>query len=409
MKVLIVAESIDINDSSGSKANVALINNLQRAGFDLKVFHYTRKNIFLKDIDCIEIKEKRRSLFFILSRLERYLRYYTKLQLNKPLENLFGFSFTLFNDRASIVKCLRDQHPYKPDLVITLSKGGSFRPHHALLKIPEWHSIWLAYMHDPYPMHHYPKPYTWTEPGFRQKENFIRKLSMNAAYSAFPSLLLKEWMGRFYPNFLKTGVIIPHQVDHTSFIGIDLPKYFNTKEFTLLHAGNLLGARNPEHLVKAFLKFLEIFPESKKHSKLIFLGGNNERVLNAAKGNRNIIASNSYVDFKITQKMQMNASANIILEARSEFSPFLPGKFPHCVLAGKPIILLGPKISETKRLLGKDYSYWTEIDNVERITEIILSLYKKWDSSNDRLEFNRPDLLEYLGEKKTKNHLGKLN
>lgn len=66
-------------------------------------------------------------------------------------------------------------------------------------------------MHDPYPFHCYPKPYDWFEPGYKQKEEFFRKVSEKARYSGFPSQLLKEWMGGHFPNFLKTGVVIPHQ------------------------------------------------------------------------------------------------------------------------------------------------------------------------------------------------------
>src|SRR5690606_23552801 len=121
------------------------------------------------------------------------------------------FSFTFFNDTNSIAKLLRKEKTFKPDLVITLSKGASFRPHYALLKCPEFHEKWLAYVHDPYPFHYYPRPYNWVESGFKNKEAFFKAVSEKAAFSAFPSLLLKEWMGSYFPNFLKTGIIIPHQ------------------------------------------------------------------------------------------------------------------------------------------------------------------------------------------------------
>ena len=38
-RILVVVESIDVDDSSGSKANVALIKNLAKAGFELQVYH----------------------------------------------------------------------------------------------------------------------------------------------------------------------------------------------------------------------------------------------------------------------------------------------------------------------------------------------------------------------------------
>src|SRR5690606_1981700 len=130
-KILVVVESIDVNDSSGSKANVALIENLDKAGYETMVYHYTRKEIYLDGIICKAIKENRRSFQFFLSRLERLLRQKLKIDLHKLLEGKYGFSFTLFNDRNSIVDALRKINNFEPDLVLTLSRGGSFRPHHA--------------------------------------------------------------------------------------------------------------------------------------------------------------------------------------------------------------------------------------------------------------------------------------
>lgn len=396
-KILIVVESIDVEDSSGSKANVALIQNLHKAGFEVLVYHYTRKDIQLPGIVCVSIKENRRSPLFFLSRLERTSRDHLKLDVHKSLQNIFGFSFTLFNDRNSIVAALRKMEGFKPDLVLTLSKGGSFRPHHALLKMPELQKKWIAYIHDPYPMHHYPKPFTWTEPGSFKKENFIKNISKKAAFSAFPSELLQEWMGKFYPDFLRTGFVIPHQIIEISVEGIGFPDYFDPKGFNLLHAGNLLGARDPKGLVKAFSNFLIKFPEAKLHSKLIFLGGNNKRLLNKeTKHTEYIYVSEEYVSFEQVFNMQQKTTVNIILEAKAEISPFLPGKFPHCVQANKPILLLGPPKSEARRLLGLNYKFWAEIDDLDGITKAIENLYFQWRNSPDDFKLNRPDLISYL-------------
>jgi len=396
-KILVVVESIDFEDSSGSKANVALIQNLHKAGFEVLVYHYTRKEVQLSGINCMAIKEKRRSVLFLLSRMERYIRSFLKLSFSKPLEKVFGFSFTLFNDRNSIVAALRKIGDVNPDLVLTLSKGGSFRPHHALLKLPELHKKWIAYMHDPYPMHHYPKPFTWTEPGSVKKENFIREISKKAALSAFPSKLLQEWMGNFYPDFLRSGFVIPHQIIEISLEGIEFPDYFDPKSFNLLHAGNLLGVRDPKNLVKAFLLFLENFPEARSFSKLIFLGGNNKRLLNEETKNiDNIYVSREYVSFEQVFNMQLHAAVNIILEAKADISPFLPGKFPHCVQADKPILLLGPPKSEARRLLGESYEYWAEIDDLDGISKSIENLYLHWRKCPEYIRLNRPDLLSYL-------------
>ncbi len=409
-RILIVAESIDVEDSSGSKANVALIRSFQKAGYDIQVFHYTRKDIQLEGITCVGIKEEKINYLFFLSRIERKVRYKFKVQLNKPLEKIFGFSFTLFNDRNSIVTALRKISDYDPDLVLTLSKGGSFRPHHALLQMHEWHQKWVAYMHDPYPMHLYPRPFAWVEPGYYKKWKFIKDISEKAAYSAFLSQLLKEWMGSYFPNFKSTGVIIPHQIADYKTSGIEYPEYFDPGNFNLLHAGTLLDQRDPHSLVNAFQMFLEQNPKAKNHAQLIFLGGKNIYSFwldQKSKEIAGLIVSENHVPFAQVFKMQQHTTVNVILEAKSEISPFLPGKFPHCVQADKPILLLGPYYSESRRLLGDDYTYWSENDDVEKITQLIKQLYDLW-LQNENVKLGKPELKEYLSEGYLKETINKL-
>jgi len=401
-KILVVVESIDVEDSSGSKANVALIQNLHKAGFEVLVYHYTRKEIQLPGIACIVIKEKRRSALFFLSRIERYIRTFLKLSLSKPLEKVFGFSFTLFNDRNSIVAALRKIEVFKPDLVLTLSKGGSFRPHHALLKMTELHKKWMAYIHDPYPMHLYPRPYAWVEAGYYQKWKFMKEVSQNAAFTAFPSKLLMEWMGSYFNGYQEKGLVIPHQIDLGKVLITNIPEYFDPKKFNILHAGNLLWGRDPEGIIQGFLKFLKLNPEAEKECQLLFIGGQNHYssiLFEHQSKIPQIYVSEDYVPFNQVQTIQDLSTVNVILEAKSEISPFLPGKFPHCVKADRPILLLGPYYSESRRLLGDEYLYWAEIDEVDKIAGLFDVLYQQWKKEPTQLILNRPDLEEYLNIK----------
>jgi hypothetical protein len=397
-KILIISESISIEDSSGSKVNVALIQNLNKIGYQLKVLHYTRKNIELGNgIECFSIPEIKVSVNYILSRVQRVLQRITKLNVSKFLENIFGHSFTFFNDSKSILKAI-NKHYNNEYLLITLSKGASFRPHHAMLSLPELHHKWLAYVHDPYPFHYYPRPYNWVESGYQFKEDFFRKVSEKAKYSGFPSLLLQEWMGGYYPSFLKTGMVIPHQnLENDPNGTIDFPDYFDVEKFNILHAGALMKQRSPKALINGYRLFLENFPTAREESKLLLLGNASyyHEYLN------NIIDENIYwskgnVAYSVVDVIQKNASINIILESKSEFSPFLPGKFANCVMANKPILLLGPYYSETKRLLGKDYPYISEVDSLEKIAGLLEKLYKNW-KHNRFIGLDRPDLQEYIG------------
>ena len=405
-KILIIAESLDVEDSSGTKGRVALIRNLNSLGYQLKVYHYTRKDIQIDELKCISIKENRSSLLFLLSRIERYARYILKLNLYKPLENLFGFSFTLLNDRNSIIKSLKKSEKWDPDLVITLSKGGSFRPHHALLKIPEWHSKWLAYIHDPYPMHWYPPPYPWFEPGSKNKESFMEEMAEACKFAGFPSLHLKMWMETKCSKFREKGVVIPHQLDEMEIPDLDVSRYIDLKNFNIVHAGNLIQGREPFGLISGFKIFLDNNPAAKINARLLMIGGANYYSIylkNCEEEIDQIILSDRKLSFELVQNIQSKGSVNVILEAKSKISPFLPGKFPHCVKANNPILYLGPNKSESRRLLGEDYKYCSEIDNEKQIADLISELYEEWKTAENNLKLNRPDLNYYL----SKDNLGK--
>lgn len=408
MNILVVAEAIDPDSSSGGKANLALIKNLVKCGFNVKVYHYTRKEINIANAESISIPENRHSVLFFFSRFERYLRQYLKISLNPKFEKRTGFSFTLKNDRNSIVSALKKEKEFEPDWVLTLSQGGSFRPHHALLEIYKWHSKWIAYIHDPYPMHWYPKPYTWREAGFKAKQAFMTEVADKCKYAAFPSLYLQEWMGSHYNPYSKKGIVIPHQLNRNSLSvkpsKVDIP----THEFTILHAGNMLQARQPEGLINGFKKFLLSYPQAR--ARFIHVGPTvhyRDYLLNEAAKTEQIEVYSGNLPFKNVTWLQEKASVNVIIEAKAGFSPFLPGKFPHCIAAGQPILLLGPPKSEVRRLLGNKYPFWAEIDDEKKISQLLGDLYENWEADQKVTDYQ--EIKEYLSESHLKNIIEGLN
>ncbi|WOD43974.1 UDP-glycosyltransferase [Hwangdonia lutea] len=407
-KILVVVDSIDVNDSSGSKANVALIKGLLDVGFQVSVYHYTRRSLHIENAICFEIKEKKSNILYLFSRAQRVIQRTFKINLAKYLEPLFGFSFTFFNDVNSIKAALSKVDISNIDLVLTLSKAASFRPHYVINQLPRFHHKWMAYIHDPYPFNRYPKPYDWKEPGYKIKERFFHSLSNNAKYAAFPSLLLKEWMGKTFKNFNITGIVIPHQIINVNIKEEVPPAYFENEKFNVLHAGSLMKQRNPEGLIKGFQLFLENNVEAQRDSRLILIGGadyHEQMIENYAKRIPQLEIHLRNIPFQDVNWLQNHVSANIILEANAEESPFLPGKFPHCVWANKPIIHLGPEQSETRRLLGSHHPYCSVINNVNNIAEILQQLYLTWKDANQILTLDRLDLEYYLGKNYLKSKL----
>jgi len=397
--LLILAESIDPNDSSGTKGRVALINNLAKAGFQITVLHYTRRNISLKGIKTIMIKERKFNLYYLFSKIQIFLYKWFNLKIGDRVEQLLGFSFTFFNDSKSMSKALNKFPLNDYDQLWTLSKGNSYRTHKAVLNLPHWHNKWFAYVHDPYPQQLYPRPYNFVPSGYKQKRNFFRKITKKSYRLIFPSLTLKEWMQSYYIDVAKKSSIVPHQITNYN-KKVSLPNYFDANSFNILHAGNLLDLRDPSTLISAYLQFIVKHPEAKSNSKLLIIGNTGaftNEIKNIMKTSDNVYSSLGYEDYEVTRKMQNDASINVILEAKSEISPFLPGKFPHCVAADKPIILIGPYYSESKRLLGENYIHSHNFTDIEKIVESFSSLYSQWKENPQGLNLNRSDLNFYLG------------
>lgn len=398
-KILVVVESIDVNDSSGTKGRVALIKNMIASGFEVTVLHYTQKELTISGANCKAINEPRFTWSFLMSRIQRYVFRWFKINIGELQEKLHGFSFTWINASKALARAVKLYDPEDFDMLWTMGKGTSFRPHAALLKCPQWHKKWYAYVHDPYPQHLYPRPYNFVEYGFKKKRYFFRDVTQQAKKIVFPSQLLKEWMQSYFVDIESKSVIIPHQLaTRTIQKEAPMPSFFDSNKFNILHAGNLLDLRDPKPLVEAYMLFLEKNPEAQNDSALIFIGKPStfDMYLKTSKNNvPSLFNSDGYVDFELVNMMQHKTSVNVILEAQSEISPFLPGKFTHCVAANKPILLIGPYYSECKRLLGQDYTLSFDFDQKEAIATAIAQLYQQWKNDKELL-LDRPDLTDYV-------------
>lgn len=404
--ILALVESLDVNDSSGTKGRVALLQNMVAAGFQVTALHYTQKEISLSGIKTLTVPEGK-SRYYFLSRIQRYVYKWFGINVGDRYEKCSGFSFNWKGAETAFAKALKGHSPADYDMIWTLGKGTNFRPHAAVLKSPKWHDKWFAYVHDPYPQQLYPRPYNFVPRGYKQKRLFFAAVTKKASKIVFPSLLLKEWMQSYFVSIECKELILPHQISEVDTKGITLPSYFNKDYFTLLHGGNLLDLRDPSPLIKAYSRFLQIHPEARSTSQLLFLGkpgAYREILRKAEKEVTQIVASDDYVPFEQVYQMQQQASVNIILEAQSEISPFLPGKFAHCVAANSPILLIGPYYSECKRLLGEQYPYTFEFQEIEGVAQGIAQLYTDW-SQNKSLELDRSDLKEYLSASYLKKQL----
>jgi hypothetical protein len=395
-QILVVTDTIDVNAGSGPKANMAIIDNLLDCGYKVHVIHYSAGDNINPSFSHTKINPRKWSPLYIIGVITRLLFRYTKINLNKWIEPVLGFSTEYFSTCEAFRRAIKN-YSEPVDLIITLSKGASFRPHYAMLSCVHLHAKWLAYVHDPYPFHYYPRPYNWIQPGYQQKEKFFNLMADKAMWFAFPSRLLLEWMGSYFPKMAEKGVIIPHQISDVKPERVDTTTIFNKKKFNLLHAGNLMKQRPANGLIEGFKDFINENPSSGFEVELHLIGPADYHKATLEEYARHIpqLKINLYgVNYATAYWLQQAADVNIILESKSEISPFLPGKFPHCIEADKPILLLSPYYSESRRLLGNEYPYWCESDDTHSIAKKMESLYLIWKQSNS-LKLNRSDLKNY--------------
>ena len=394
LRILIVADTLDVDASSGAKTSLALVESLLTCSYDLKILHYSRKEIQIKKAKTVAIKEKKTSIYYILSKTQLVLKRTLGISLNKITETRRGFSYTHTYDVASIKDAISKENPDRYDWVLALSYAGSFRAHTALSQLPNWHSKFIAYIHDPYPQHSYPRPYDWVEPGHQFKRDSFLKISESARYMMYPSQYLGEWMESYYHNAKGKAIIIPHQIPDVS-VSEETPEFFDINQFNILHAGSMMSARNPMALTHAFCELLQEHTDFKKDARLIFLGNRSvfhETLEELSNKHTALYVHPDYLNFDIVLSMQYKASINVVLEAKAPISPFLPGKVPHCIQADTPILLLSPYKSETKRILGETYPYWSEIDDVPAIKSHLLEIYATWKLKKGALTLEVEDI-----------------
>jgi glycosyltransferase involved in cell wall biosynthesis len=381
----VLVDSLDVNRTSGARANYALIENLSQS-FKLTVLHGSETEISLNSIDAIKVKEVKWNWRYILSRTIRLFRRHIGLNLSPFFENKIGFSFTFLSFSHSFQKVLNSLDDSKFNLVFTLSQGESFMPHHTILKAPRFHKNWLAYIHDPYPMACYPKSYAFIGPGTEQKKLFMQAVFDQAKFLSFPSLLLSEWMQKFYRFDRQRVKIIPHQIaqglNKKSDIRYD--SFFDNKKFNILYAGHLLSQRNPLPIIEAFNLFLGKHKNFIDDCQLTFIGPVSSVWTDKLKE----FASDQIKffppqDFDVTIQFQKQASVNIIIEAIDDESPFLPAKFPHCIFSQKPMLLLSPIKSESRRLLGENFQFISLPSDISSISLNIEQLFKNWKAGKE--------------------------
>jgi hypothetical protein len=401
LSILIVAEEVNYDRTSGGLVNAKIIHSLSRyhhchvlteghipADFPNfhagKLFHfYFNKPVWLKLIAKLPVA--RSAVSWI-----------------KGINHNSFHKYIAWKDQiASVVK----EHEY--DVILLLGTGMGYYAHQAWADLGYKHISAVMAIHDPYPMALLPPPYQakWDR-GEKLLAKRFSKLIGQCRYCWSSSLRQLEWMYDMYPVLQQKGIVIPHLAMQPPFdlalrkgnqdeVITQLSTLHTRNEFVLLHMGSLLKGRDPHYLFDAFTQWLNDHPEAAKYSKLVFVGKVHAALMPAfekvAKHPNFLCITDKRVSYQQALALQQSATANLILESLEKVSPQLFGKFSDAVLSDRPIFCIGPEASEARRLLGEAYPYQATNGDVATIYQCIELLYKQWLQDHD-LRLQRPDL-----------------
>lgn len=377
-----VVESLRVNGTSSGIVSSTFIKLMVESGYKITVLtennstgaiNWLPESVVVKKFEITTIQK---SLLDSIPKFRAIPAYLT------------GFSKTFRNNincyKEAIEKELQTK---KFNSIYALGSGSSFAPHFALaemnLSIPFFVNI-----HDPFPMHLYPEPYrkpkTWINSILEKKFKVVLD---KAKGISFPSQLLMEDMAKTFPSINKKGFVIPHIgtfLDNLPTDNLPLIVVLDPTKINILHAGTLLGPRNPKFLLQAIEELNQENAEFLKKMTFTFIGGVSNELINIVDKAKleNVKFITARMSYQKSLDLIKQADASLVIEAISNFSPFLPGKVADIVYAEKPIIALSPKKSEVIRLLGVDYAYQSELQDVKNIKAVVYQFYIDAISNN---------------------------
>ncbi|MCZ8197290.1 MAG: hypothetical protein O9267_06770 [Flavobacterium sp.] len=387
MKILVIAEDIRVNSTSAGICNSNFIDGLLQLNqkIDL-VYDFSESD----DLSWFQNQENLTSYSIHPIKKDTLTSKLVDVvpKMNSVFAKITGFGYSdLLKIKAwtKKIKYLVNNQDYK--CVIFLGAGNSMLNYFSILKI-NFNVPILVNFHDPYPDNQYPFPYTKNNNVANKiKSKKTDKIITKATFVSFPSQRLYEWMSNFHSQLINKTIIIPHI--NAKLVGLpslieDDSVNLKPDSFNIVHGGSLLGHRNPEFLIKAFTKFIDEDIERKEKAFLNIFGRiveenhlNKKYIDNCS----NIVIVNKRISYKKSKEIFSKSDVLLVLETVSNDSPFLPGKFIDYLDANKNILALTSPNSEIARLLTPQYPYLSEIDNIEKIYNILVNLWNNWKES----------------------------
>lgn len=408
MRILVVCGSLRVNETSSGIVSSTFLKVLEQKATKLKVItlnDFTYPVTWLSDNTEVEKLDFRKSkrLYEYIPKLKGLLSYILK----KPLA--FYNMEVAYNNGIK-----KELESGEYDIIYFLGTGVSIVPYISILKGNIKIPIYVN-LHDPFPMSKFPYPY-------KKEDNYLDTIlskQMDALLKkadkiSLPSLYLKEFMGQFYSAINEKGFVIPHIGTHLA----NLPKkqgsenelssiHIDSSKINIMHLGTLLNMRNPKFLLMAIAELNKDVPGFESNVNFTFIGKvlvANEDIA-SIDSIKNVSILTSRISYENSIELQKKADGLLIIEAISDFSPFLPGKFSDILNVEKPIIALSPEKSEVRRLLGPSYPFQSELDNFQKIKSVLLNFYSATINKDDSYKEKIIELKDYVSVSKNAEHI----
>lgn len=277
-----------------------------------------------------------------VSQCPKYKRLPNRLETS--LYNLLGYKLTDYIWSNKVFRKLKKTiRKKKYDAVLSFVYGGNDSPLILGKRIADGNKLlWSIYSVDAIPA-----PLSWSKnEKFRCKRiSFLNKyISQADAYFASNPIMLEYELSLFASFKGISGyVLTPCVFDHT------LCKESNTHtEIVFLYAGDLYGPRKVSSLLKGF----ELFSQSNKGSKLVFVGNNAPSHFN---GFEHLLESGQVERHGFTKNIKDfydRADVLIDLNADVENDVFLSSKVCNYLSYNKPIITVSNNGSPVRVLMS---------------------------------------------------------
>ena len=236
---------------------------------------------------------------------------------------------------------------------------------------------WLADFRDPWTTIEYHKELKLTKKS-QQKHKELEKQVLNTASQIIvTSLVTKE---KFEAITNKPIEIITNGYD-CQYVG----KIELDSKFTLSHIGSLLSKRNPRVLWKVLSDLVAENDDFSKDFRLNFVGAVSTDVLDSIKKyHLNTYVNNvGYVSHKKSVEYQKKSQVLLLIEIDSNDAKcIIPGKLFEYMVSNRPIVALGPKVSDVENILketstGSYFNY----DDYESLKQTILIHYNSFQDN----------------------------